>query len=732
MDDKEIGTEEQQRYREQQQKQFYASFIDRNTPSHAGGEQASLPGPDQYDQPKMNAAQQVFLEQFQQYCSTLDAHIERMPQPDLSNCKVDYVQMLNREQLAAVTWNTGPLLVIAGAGTGKTWVICCRTAYLIEQGIPPEQILLLTFTRKAAREMIDRSAVLLQSSGSTADIHGGTFHGFANHMLRRYADLIGIDRNYTILDSIDSQDVISLIRDEMKITRKKGSPVPKSSVISTVISRARSCDITIKEVILKEYDYLEPYCEDIRMISTIFREYKQSHRQMDYDDLLEVFYHALKTHGQFRKKVNSIYRYIIIDEFQDTNLIQGKLVELLAGEEKQVMAVGDDAQSIYAFRGARHENILRFPAVFPECGIIKIQQNYRSSREILAYTNRIIESMVFGYRKILSSEIPGDQKPEVRRFFYQQDEASWICSRIEQIREKGTELSRIAVLFRSQYLSNYIQAEMLKRRIPFTVYGGLKFVERRHIKDMLAYLRIALNSLDAAAWNRILRLLPDIGTVRASLVIQTIMQNGGTFSSSSFSGYSFSSRLKELEVLLSTLRNDTMPLQDRILKLKQYYLPLMKTHCSDYLSRIPDLDVLAVLGGSGDSLEVFLSDLALDPPGSTFQEAEYGEEGQKEHVVLSTIHSAKGLEWDHVFIAAMLDGVFPDARSLLNIEELEEERRMFYVACTRAKRELVLTFPSYIQSYSRYFSLPSRFLSENRKDLFRFFIEEREQKIHYL
>lgn len=413
--------------------------------------------------------------------------------------------------------------------------------------------------------------------------------------------------------------------------------------------------------------------------------------------------------------------------------MQGRLVQALAGESPQVMVVGDDAQSIYAFRGARHENILRFPQQFKGASILRIEKNYRSTAGLLSYTNGIIASMVSGYPKRLIAADPREHRPEVHRLFSQQEEAAWVASRLEALSETGVSFSQLAVLYRSQYLSTHLQAELMKRGIPFDVFGGLKFVERRHIKDMLAFLRIALNPMDGAAWNRVLRLLPDIGPARSGLIIQNIIQNGGVFSAKTFSSYSFHGQLKQLEGLLELLKDDRRDLYDRIMAVKQYYLPLLRLTAGDVSQRIPDLDVLASLAAEGKSLEDFLSQLALDPPGSTFQEPRYSEEeGASQRVVLSTIHSAKGLEWRHVFIISLLDGIFPDARSMGDCFDLEEERRLFYVACTRAKEGLYVTYPSFMQSYSTYFSLPSRFICEADTKDYRYFIQDREEEVRYV
>jgi len=710
--------------------------LDRDSASGPGRtEQAKpwLPDPSLYEQPELTDEDRAKIEEFSEIHEKMRSAERLIPVPDLSGCHVDYQHELNDAQLQAVLHEEGPLMIIAGAGSGKTRTICYRTAYMIEQGIPPQRILLLTFTRKAAQEMLDRTAGLLQDSELGQKVSGGTFHAFANQMLRTYSDLIGLPKNFSILDTVDSQDVISLIKGQLKIKKgKRSHAVPKTHQIHAVISRARSCSMTIDQTIADEYDYLVEYVQDIKNIEKLYHIYNRSHSQYDYDDLLDLLHRHLRDHPLFRQKIQRRFTHIIVDEYQDTNLVQAKITRLVAGEDQNVMVVGDDAQSIYAFRGARYENILTFPKQFPGCRVVKIEENYRSRQGLLDFSNGIVQAMRLGYRKRLFTRNRREGIPEVHRYFYQVDEARAVCDRIEQLKENGYRYKDAAVLFRAGYLSDYIQAELLKRGIPFVVYGGLKFIERRHVKDMLAYLRIVVNPLDGVSWNRILKILPDIGPSRTSLILQTIQQNGGVFSAAPFSQYAFGRELLRLEQLFEDIRDDTKSIHDKIMLIKEYYYPILKSLESDFRQRVNDLDVLAVLAAEYADIEAFLSDLALDPPSRAFQAEEYldeEEEDEKDFVVLSTIHSAKGLEWGFVFIISMLDGVLPGAKSVKQFEALEEERRLFYVACTRAKEGLFLSFPSYIQSYTHYFSLPSRFLTEVSMRNFTFHIGEEQQPL---
>jgi len=729
-------TDRQDSYRQEQESRFEETFL-----SPSGGEapsprtapeEAALPRLRRFEYPGMSEEHRQYLAVFTS-SSALAASAPPGPVPaDLASLRVDYRSRLNDAQLQAALWEGGPLLVIAGAGTGKTWTICCRAAYLIERGVPPGEILLLTFTRKAASEMIGRASMLLDDAEAAGRISGGTFHGFAHRMIKRYADIIGVDRNFTILDETDARDVIVLIRDELKLRRRDNVPVPKGQVIQGILGTSRSCELTVKEVITRDHEHLSVYIPDLEVIQRLYLKYKQAHRYMDYDDLLEVLYEKLQNNSRFRQLVHRQFTHIIVDEYQDTNTVQGRLVEALAGERRQVMVVGDDAQSIYGFRGAKSENILNFPRIFPASGIIRIEKNYRSTPEILAYANDVTGAMTFAYPKQLASVRPGGAKPEVHRCFSQQEEASWICDAVENLQQQGSALADIAAVYRSNHLSGHLQAELLKRRIPFIVYGGLKFVERRHVKDMLAFVRISLNTLDAAAWHRVLRMISGIGQVRSGMIIRTVAENGGVFSAQKFRGHPFFSAMEELEGVIRYLQDDRLSLQQRLLRLKAYYLPVMRQHCEDYARRIPDLDVLASLAESSSSMEEFFSDLALDPPSASFQDYPTEKhDGDADSLVLSTVHSAKGLEWRYVFVISMLDGVFPDIRSLHDFSSLEEERRLFYVACTRARDGLYLSFPSYIQTH-QYFALPSRFLSEQDREHFSFYIGRREHPVKFV
>lgn len=629
--------------------------------------------------------------------------------------KIDYENELNEAQLLGVTITEGPLLVIAGAGSGKTRVVTYRVAYLMEKGVDPQRILLLTFTKKAAREMLERTATLLNDR-KVQEVSGGTFHSFANHMLRRYSSLIGLSPSFTISDQGDSEDIIDLVRSELKIT-KRSRPVPQKGRIRDIISKSRNLNVTIPELIEEQYTGLAEYTEDIELISQKYAQYKQQNNILDYDDLMELLGHHLKYNERFRHKIQSSFDYIMLDEYQDTNIPQKEIADMIVYEKesRNIMCVGDDSQSIYRFRGANYENILRFPETYPECRVIKLEQNYRSTQPILDFTNSLLENARLGYRKELRALDSLGGRPVVKNFYSQWDEAEYIVSKILELREGGIPLNEIAILYRASFHGNAVQTELLKHNIPYVVYGGIKFIERRHIKDLLAYLKINFNPYDAVAWNRVLKMIPGVGSATANNILKHIHENKGKLHPQAFARRKYHEELKKLANVLGEINHDSMPVADKIEILKRYYAPILQGMEDDYLNRLPDIDVLYNLAlRYDDDLEKFLTDLALEPPSNKFQDATSPllDEIEEKPLILSTVHSAKGLEWNTVFIPHLLDGLFPSVQSIRSVEEVEEERRLFYVACTRAKRNLYLSMPAEFFSFGVVFTEPSRFLSE--------------------
>jgi DNA helicase-2/ATP-dependent DNA helicase PcrA len=631
--------------------------------------------------------------------------------------KINYRNDLNPTQLEAVTTIDGPILVIAGAGSGKTRVIVHRVAFMLENDIDPSEILLLTFTRKAASEMIGRVQGLLNNN-KAQKVFGGTFHSFSNFILRKNANYLGIPSNFTIIDSEDSADTIDLIKTELKI-EKKDKAFPKKNRLQEIFSSARNRNLTIRQVIQNEFSGLLEFIEQIELINMGYEKYKKICRIFDYDDLMEVLRDSLRDNPGFRRKLNNEFRYIMVDEYQDTNVVQKEIVEFLSEVSGNILVVGDDAQSIYSFRGANYENILRFPQKYPFCKVIKIEQNYRSNQKILDFTNDIIGNARIGYKKQLFSRILYDNLPVVRKFYDQQLEAEFIVDKIIEYREKGIALNQIAVLVRAFWHARYIEIELNRRSIPYIAVGGLAFNERKHVKDIISYLRILQNPYDAVAWHRVLKYIPGVGLQTARKIIEKIIADNGLVSDS-FEKTKFAVGLSRLTQMINKASDDKIIIPRKIEIIREYYLPILKATESDYPIRLLDINVLIDLSSRYDTLDKFLTDFALDPPSKNFgnKTTPLIDESEDKPLTISTIHSAKGLEWFSVIIPHALDGLIPSVRALNNIEELEEERRLFYVACSRAKQELIITMPSFVSTYNAFLSYPSRFLVEINKEKF--------------
>ena len=633
--------------------------------------------------------------------------------------RIDYARELNRAQLEAVTTINGPVLVIAGAGSGKTRVIVHRVAFMLENGIDPGDILLLTFTRKAAAEMLGRVQQLLKDN-SAQKVFGGTFHSFSNYILRKYSNLINIPANFTIIDEEDSADTIDLIRSELKI-EKREKAFPRKNRIQEIISSARNRNLTVREVIENEFSGLKDFITDIELINQGYAKYKKICKIFDYDDLMDVLRDSLRDNPVFRSRMQREYRFIMVDEYQDTNVVQKEIVEYLSDGSRNILVVGDDSQSIYSFRGANYENILRFPQKYPDCRVIKIEENYRSNQKILDFTNEIILNARIGYRKRLYSKITNDFLPLVRKFYDQESEAEFVVDRILEYREKGISLNQIAILVRAFWHARYIEVELNRRSIPYVAVGGLKFNERKHVKDVISYLRIIQNPYDAVAWHRVLKYLPGVGMVTAKRIIDRILTEKG-MDAASVEKSKFADDLGRLTSMISRARDNTIPIPRKVEFIKEYYTPLLQAREYDYQVRLLDINVLIDLSSKYDSLEKFLTEFALDPPSRNFgtKTVPLIDESEDTPLTVSTIHSAKGLEWHSVIIPHALDGLIPSVRSLNNIEEIEEERRLFYVACSRAKQDLVITMPSFVTTYNAFLSYPSRFIVEIARDKFHY------------
>jgi DNA helicase-2/ATP-dependent DNA helicase PcrA len=633
--------------------------------------------------------------------------------PDERNFKIKYAELLNPAQLAAVTHRDGPLLVIAGAGSGKTRALIYRVARLIESGVPPGAILLLTFTRRAAQEMLRRAEQLV--GDRAGHVAGGTFHSFANNVLRRHAAPMGLKPNFTILDRSDMEDVVNLLRTRMGLASRERR-FPKKSTIAEAIGMARNKRRTLEEEIDFDFPHLTEHQAELLELARKYEAYKRERALLDYDDLLYRLAELLEQYSNVRRRLSDTYRYILIDEYQDTNLIQADLVRLLAMTHCNVMAVGDDAQSIYSFRGAHFRNIMDFPQIFPGAKVVKLEQNYRSLQGILDVANDVISRAGEKYTKALFTQREGGFRPYLVRAQDEHMQSRFVAQRILELREEGVELSDIAVLFRSSFHSFDLELELQRRDIPFIKRGGFKFIETAHIKDVLAHLRVIANPADAVSWLRVLTLVKGIGQRTAERTIDALV----TADDASAAVAKLGERarggdggLKRLGALLSELRAGEKRPPEQIAATLEYYLPVMReAYPDDFPKRERDLEHFQNITQRYKSLEQMLADMALEPPNDSLGGV-LATDSDDEYLTLSTIHSAKGLEWKVVFLIWAADGRFPGPQSM-GADDLEEERRLMYVASTRARDELYLSYPIYMIDRTVGFTMGrvSRFLED--------------------
>lgn len=609
---------------------------------------------------------------------------------------IDYASHLNPEQLEAVTSGDGAALVIAGAGSGKTRVVTYRVAYLIEKGVDPSRIMLLTFTNKAAKEMLHRVELLIK--GEARRVWGGTFHHIGNIILRKYGSSINLNTNFTILDREDSKALIESCVAELKLRTDK--MFPKGNVLMNVIGYSVGTERTVTEEIDESYPHLINYADDIENIRKKYEAKKRAMNLVDFDDLLSLWKKILVDVPEIREKLSERFQYILVDEYQDTNKIQAEIVDLMASVHENVMVVGDDSQAIYSFRGACFDNIIEFPDRYHNSTVFKLATNYRSTDEILGLANESIALNSRQFPKVLNSLNRKGPLPALIPLKNTGQQAEFIAQRILDLIDEGVPLNEIAVLYRSHYQSMDLQMELTRRRIPYEVRSGLRFFEQAHIKDIVSFLRAILNPMDEISWTRILKLTPGIGNVSARKIWEAVRDSGHPLESV-MSDAIVKSLPKRSRENWALFRNNMDGLEEenvlnhpsetiRQLLVNGYDAHLKKTY-ENYDERREDIEQLSNYSNNFSSTREFLSDLALLSNVQSEDIAEPGDEG--ESIVLSTVHRAKGLEWSRVFIIGLTDGMFPSARSMGDIEKEEEERRVFYVAVTRAKDELYLCYP---------------------------------------
>lgn len=599
---------------------------------------------------------------------------------------IDYAARLNPAQLDAVTAGGGATLVVAGAGTGKTRTLVYRVAYLVETGVPPEGIVLLTFTRRAAREMLARAAGLLD--GRCERVRGGTFHAFCLGVLRRHAARLGYPPTFTLLDPSDAADVVDLLRTAGGFARAHRR-FPEKRALYELFSAATNRDRPLRDL-LEEAP--APFCDHAEAVVALADAYartKRAHGLMDYDDLLARTVELLETDEAARRDVAGGCVHLLVDEYQDTNRLQARLTRLLASVHGNVTAVGDDAQSIYRFRGAEPRNILDFAEDFPNARHVTLEHNYRSTQPILDLANTVLAQASAAYPKRLVADREGGERPGLVPAPDEHWQSRFVAEMTLQLREEGVPLDRIAVLFRNGHDAFDLELELERRGIPFVKYGGLRLTEAAHVRDVVAHLRVAENPRDAAAWLRVLKLVDGVSARRAAAVLEHLLASDDPLATLPASPPG----LAGLAALLDALTRPGTTLAVQLDAVLDYYQPILeRRYPDDAARRAQDLEALVRLSQGFPSRVALLDGLALEPVDRAQRDGEAGPRDEPP-LVLSTIHSAKGLEFDTVFLIHALDGVLPSNRSMRHPEDLDEELRLLYVALTRAARRLYVCYP---------------------------------------
>jgi DNA helicase-2/ATP-dependent DNA helicase PcrA len=651
-----------------------------------------------------------------------------------------YREELNEEQFAVATAPAGASLVIAGAGSGKTRAITYRVAYLVEHGVAPSRIFLATFTNRAAREMLRRVEQL--TGGDVRRVWGGTFHRIANLTLRRHASALGYGESFTILDAEDARDLLNVCVDDAGVDTR-ARRFPKAEVLQDIISYANNTDRPIADVVARRYPHFEPLAQQIARVDTVFAARKLARNAMDYDDLLLNWKRLLLEKPEIAALYSEQFEHILVDEYQDTNKLQAEIVDLLAVRHRNVMVVGDDAQAIFAWRGAEWTNIYEFPKRYPEARQYRLEQNYRSTPEILAVANVSIASNRRQFPKVLRAVRRSlGLLPALVPCRDADQQAAFVAARILELRDEGTPLEEIAVLYRSHFHSLELQLELTRRGIPYRIRSGVRFFEQAHIKDVVSYLRLVANPQDELAWKRVLKLVPNVGTATAARVWEqltfapdplALVLRGGADAAVRQRGTSWAEFRALLEELTSQESRNNPARQIELVLARGYEAYLSATY-ENADARLEDLRQLAQYSTRYNSTEEFLSELALlsterygAPQPLTGEDVVQGDD-EDELLTLTSVHQAKGLEWRAVFVIWAADGKFPSPRSLRDAEGEEEERRLWYVAVTRARDQLYITYPQVVTDYSRQTVLqrPSRFVTEVPPELYEIWSLEEE------
>lgn len=618
--------------------------------------------------------------------------------PDSSAQLQEILDKLNPEQQVAVRHGRTPLLIVAGAGTGKTATLVHRVAWLIAQGTDPQKILLLTFTRRSAEEMLRRVQNLLKkleiASGRSIGTHvwGGTFHATATRLLRRYGKAIDLPPEFSVLDRSDSEDLLNVVRTELGLV-KTDRRFPQKGTCMDIYSRCVNARQKLDEVLKNDFPWCKDWSAELARLFNAYVDRKEKAAILDYDDLL-LYWNAMLADAQAGPTIRRLFAYVLVDEYQDTNVLQAEILKGLRPDGAGLTVVGDDAQSIYSFRAATVRNILEFPDQYPDTAVVKLEQNYRSTQPILDATNRVIEQAHHRFTKNLWSTREDAEKPTFVTCQDEESQTDWLIRRILDAREQGVALRRQAVLFRASHHSMLLEAELTRRQIPFHKYGGLKFVETAHIKDLLGFLRLADNPRDIVAGMRVLPLLEGIGPAKARQLMDMLGDSSERFSP----WRQWKPPPGALHVwpqlldLLEGLVQDDRDLPGQVHRVRKFYTPLLQEKYDHPGPRARDLEQMEQIAARYKTRRRMLLEMALDPPNST-QDLAGDPILDDDYLVLSTIHSAKGLEWDSVHVIHAADGNIPSDMATGSSEEIEEELRLFYVALTRAKNRLFVYCP---------------------------------------
>jgi DNA helicase II / ATP-dependent DNA helicase PcrA len=665
----------------------------------------------------------------------LPEHVFASAAPDQLDL-APWLARLNPEQAAAATHPGGPLLILAGAGTGKTTTLCSRVAWLVSEGVAPERILLLTFTRRAAREMLERARSLVAMPAGAGGVVGGTFHSVAHRFVRMHASSLGLAPGFAVLDASDAADLLDLIREEHGHAQRDRR-FPKKSTLLDIYSRTVNAQRTLSEVVVESFPWCEEQVEEIAALLKAYTARKRALAALDLDDLL-LYWRALGADDVVGAAIEDAFDHVLIDEYQDVNGLQVEIARSLRRRCRELTAVGDDMQAIYGWRSASPEHILQFGGHFPEATLVTLERNYRSSQQILDTANAVAGQATRSYRKQLRTEDRDGTRPELIFVRDESAQATEVCERVLRAREQGMDLREQAVLMRTSHDSDLLELELARRQLPFVKYGGLRYLEAAHVKDLIALLRLVDNPGNELSWFRVLQLLEGVGpvTARRALDVLVTAQSAAddvlvTAQSAAADGLGAWEQARErlpaaarepADALVEALRRARVPgpAGPRAEVLRDALAPLISARYPDGQVRLTDLEQLVAAARQSSDLGHFAAELALDPPQSSADLA-----GppllDEDYLVLSTIHSAKGLEWGAVHVLAIYDGNFPACMSAGSSETIDEERRLLYVAMTRARRQLHLYVP--VRYYHRPHGIddahgygkPSRFLTDQVK-----------------